>query len=279
MKKYHIGRDGTPKVCRAKGDCPLGGTHFDDLREASNVAERINEARDVADRSWSRLAQDKEELKKAREEFQAREEEYRELEDKVRMKVFYPLLTKLYGRNVLTLDKESRREHPVTKDVGPDPEKALRKIIEDAYILSEGDAESKSQKMREVNFDNPSRYGSPSFSVSNHLSVILSRGFFDRPGMYHNEKRTQVERAVSEMKREFNDTVRDIMEYNIYHGLDEHRKASDKMRFLRGKVESGEEKLAKSIRRYRGLLSKDGLESHEKREKWSLWARKELDED
>ena len=23
-KKYHIGRDGTPKVCTAKGECKLG---------------------------------------------------------------------------------------------------------------------------------------------------------------------------------------------------------------------------------------------------------------
>ena len=31
-KKYHIGRDGTPKVCRAKGECKLG-KHFDNIED------------------------------------------------------------------------------------------------------------------------------------------------------------------------------------------------------------------------------------------------------
>lgn len=41
-KKYHIGRDGTPKVCRAKGECKLG-KHFDNIEEAQKYADELNE--------------------------------------------------------------------------------------------------------------------------------------------------------------------------------------------------------------------------------------------
>ena len=42
-KKYHIGRDGTPKVCTAKGECKLGGKHFDNLEAAQKYADELNE--------------------------------------------------------------------------------------------------------------------------------------------------------------------------------------------------------------------------------------------
>lgn len=42
MAKYHIRKDGTPGICRAKGSCPLGGTseHFDSREEAQVESER-----------------------------------------------------------------------------------------------------------------------------------------------------------------------------------------------------------------------------------------------
>ena len=41
-KKYHIGRDGTPKVCTAKGECKLGGEHFDNIEVAQKYADELN---------------------------------------------------------------------------------------------------------------------------------------------------------------------------------------------------------------------------------------------
>lgn len=41
-KKYHIGRDGTPKVCTAKGECKLGGEHFDNIEAAQKYADELN---------------------------------------------------------------------------------------------------------------------------------------------------------------------------------------------------------------------------------------------
>ena len=42
-KKYHIGRDGTPKVCTAKGECKLGGEHFNNLEAAQKYADTLNQ--------------------------------------------------------------------------------------------------------------------------------------------------------------------------------------------------------------------------------------------
>ncbi len=40
MTVYHLGKDGTPKVCRAlKITCPLGGTHFSSLTDARTYIE------------------------------------------------------------------------------------------------------------------------------------------------------------------------------------------------------------------------------------------------
>lgn len=42
MTKYHIKKDGTPGVCRAKnGNCPLGGSesHYDSMNEAQEAAQ------------------------------------------------------------------------------------------------------------------------------------------------------------------------------------------------------------------------------------------------
>lgn len=46
MAKYHIKKDGTPGICRAKvGNCPLGGeeNHYDSIEDARFEAERIND--------------------------------------------------------------------------------------------------------------------------------------------------------------------------------------------------------------------------------------------
>lgn len=46
MPNYHIGKDGTPKICKAReGNCPLGGmtTHYNDLENARVAADTINE--------------------------------------------------------------------------------------------------------------------------------------------------------------------------------------------------------------------------------------------
>ena len=41
MARYHIGRDGQPHVCKAQeGQCPLGGEHYDDLKECERAAEK-----------------------------------------------------------------------------------------------------------------------------------------------------------------------------------------------------------------------------------------------
>ena len=42
-KKYHIGRDGTPKVCTAKGECKLCGEHFNNLEAAQKYADTLNQ--------------------------------------------------------------------------------------------------------------------------------------------------------------------------------------------------------------------------------------------
>ena len=43
---YHIKKDGTPDICRAKpGNCPLGGdeNHFQTIEEAQIYADKLNE--------------------------------------------------------------------------------------------------------------------------------------------------------------------------------------------------------------------------------------------
>lgn len=64
MAKYHIKKDGTPGVCRAKeGNCPLGNEseHFPTRAEAQNYADKLHERIEernklarlfVANRSW-----------------------------------------------------------------------------------------------------------------------------------------------------------------------------------------------------------------------------------
>lgn len=45
---YHIKKDGTPDICRAKpGNCPLGGdeNHFPTIEEAQIYADKLNEER------------------------------------------------------------------------------------------------------------------------------------------------------------------------------------------------------------------------------------------
>lgn len=44
MAKYHIKKDGTPGICRAKGKCPLGGEqeHFDNKEDAQTYADIKN---------------------------------------------------------------------------------------------------------------------------------------------------------------------------------------------------------------------------------------------
>lgn len=48
MSKYHIKKDGTPGICRAKnGNCPLGGSenHFDSMEDAQVAAQEMMEER------------------------------------------------------------------------------------------------------------------------------------------------------------------------------------------------------------------------------------------
>lgn len=42
--KYHIAKDGTPKICRAKKNCPLGSVnmHYDNLAQAVKVSDDLN---------------------------------------------------------------------------------------------------------------------------------------------------------------------------------------------------------------------------------------------
>jgi hypothetical protein len=35
--KYHIAKDGTSKICTAKGECKLGGPHFDNKADADRM--------------------------------------------------------------------------------------------------------------------------------------------------------------------------------------------------------------------------------------------------
>lgn len=42
-KKYHTSLDGQLRICSAKTKCPIGGVHFDDLREAQQHLDRKNE--------------------------------------------------------------------------------------------------------------------------------------------------------------------------------------------------------------------------------------------
>ena len=42
-EKYHIAKDGTSKICTAKGECKLGGPHFDNKADADKEADRQNE--------------------------------------------------------------------------------------------------------------------------------------------------------------------------------------------------------------------------------------------
>jgi len=51
MTVYHLGKDGTPKVCRAlKNTCPLGGTHFNSLTDARTYLEVTSAASAESDR-------------------------------------------------------------------------------------------------------------------------------------------------------------------------------------------------------------------------------------
>lgn len=47
MVKYHIKKDGTPGICKAKQNCPLGDTnhHYDSLEEAQTQADKQNKQR------------------------------------------------------------------------------------------------------------------------------------------------------------------------------------------------------------------------------------------
>lgn len=44
MAKYHIKKDGTPGICKAKLSCPLGDSnhHYDSIEEAQQVADKQN---------------------------------------------------------------------------------------------------------------------------------------------------------------------------------------------------------------------------------------------
>ncbi len=49
-KRYHIGRNGEPAVCHAKGKCPLGGAsgtenHFTNYQDALKRSEELYEAK------------------------------------------------------------------------------------------------------------------------------------------------------------------------------------------------------------------------------------------
>ena len=46
MTKYHIKKDGTPGICRAKENCPLGGTneHFESKESAQEYADNKNKS-------------------------------------------------------------------------------------------------------------------------------------------------------------------------------------------------------------------------------------------
>ncbi len=53
-KKYHIGRNGEPAVCHAKGKCPLGGSsgvenHFTNYQDALKRSEELYEARFIGE--------------------------------------------------------------------------------------------------------------------------------------------------------------------------------------------------------------------------------------
>lgn len=64
MAKYHIKKDGTPGICRAKdGNCPFGNEleHFPTKEEAQNYADKLHERIEkrnklarlfVSNRSW-----------------------------------------------------------------------------------------------------------------------------------------------------------------------------------------------------------------------------------
>lgn len=55
MTVYHIGKDSTPKVCKAlKGTCPLGGEHFTSLPEARTFSE-LKLAQEYGDSAEKRL--------------------------------------------------------------------------------------------------------------------------------------------------------------------------------------------------------------------------------
>ena len=45
MAKYHIGKDGTPKRCRATKACPYGAIsdHFNTIDEGMAIADDLNE--------------------------------------------------------------------------------------------------------------------------------------------------------------------------------------------------------------------------------------------
>ena len=45
MAKYHIGKDGTPKRCRATKACPYGAIsdHFNTIDEGMSIADDLNE--------------------------------------------------------------------------------------------------------------------------------------------------------------------------------------------------------------------------------------------
>ena len=39
-EKYHIAKDGTSKICTAKGECKLGGPHFDNKQWKKKLTKR-----------------------------------------------------------------------------------------------------------------------------------------------------------------------------------------------------------------------------------------------
>lgn len=160
-KKYHIGRDGTPKVCRAKGICKLG-KHFDNKEEAQKYADGLNE-------------------KKAKKEYVFSKEQKEEIRNKLKNPDWVARLTQEQAMEIVKGSK-SKVNFLVYAETNLSSEKMriIRKVLEDGY-------------------DYKKEYANPNFTVAQIKEIAYGERNNLNVSLYAKEDLTK--NQMSQIKR------------------------------------------------------------------------------
>ena len=160
-KKYHIGRDGTPKVCRAKGICKLG-KHFDNKEEAQKYADGLNE-------------------KKVKKEYVFSKEQKEEIRNKLKNPDWVARLTQEQAMEIVKGSK-SKVNFLVYAETNLSSEKMriIRKVLEDGY-------------------DYKKEYANPNFTVAQIKEIAYGERNNLNVSLYAKEDLTK--NQMSQIKR------------------------------------------------------------------------------